>query len=138
MLVCRDGLNVVLTKTNQIIHEKWSKLQDGPRAQVLFYLIILFHLYSLQLNQFCCCSFPSRFFIMFMLLTFWVSLFKVLWLAKELVKNSTRGCDSVCHSLIRQIAGECESVICFLECFILKSMELIIPSHFYLMEKAVF
>ena len=64
----RDGLNMVLTRTNQIVHEKWIKLADTPRLQLL-------------------------------------------WFAKELVRNSVQGADSVCHSLIRQIAGkEFESI----------------------------
>lgn len=33
-LVSRDGLTIVLTKTNQIIFEKWLKLLDSTRAQV--------------------------------------------------------------------------------------------------------
>lgn len=31
--------------------------------------------------------------------------FQILWFSKELVKNNMNGADSVCHSLIRQIAG---------------------------------
>ena len=62
VLIARDGLTMVLTRTNQIIHEKWIKLQDTPRNQLL-------------------------------------------WLTNEFVKNSVQGADSVCHSLIRQIAG---------------------------------
>lgn len=61
-LVSRDGLTIVLTKTNQIIFEKWLKLLDSTRAQIV-------------------------------------------WLCKELIQNGILGSDSVCHSLIRQIAG---------------------------------
>ncbi|XP_050400889.1 integrator complex subunit 3 [Patella vulgata] len=35
-LVSRDGLNTVLLKTNQIIFEKWLKLYDTVRAQILW------------------------------------------------------------------------------------------------------
>ena len=30
---------------------------------------------------------------------------QILWLCRELVKNAAPGADSVCHSLLRQIAG---------------------------------
>lgn len=33
-LVSRDGLTIVLTKTNQLIFEKWLKLLDSTRSQV--------------------------------------------------------------------------------------------------------
>ncbi len=32
--------------------------------------------------------------------------FQLIWLAKELVKSSVGGADSVIHSLMRQIAGK--------------------------------
>ncbi|XP_023931443.1 integrator complex subunit 3 [Lingula anatina] len=62
MLISRDGLTFVLTRTNQLIFEKWLKLQDTPRTQIV-------------------------------------------WFCKELVKNSVNGTESVCNSLLRQIAG---------------------------------
>lgn len=61
-LVCRDGFNTALTRINQIIFEKWLKLRDTSRTQVL-------------------------------------------WLCRELVKNSVIGADSVVTSLMRQVAG---------------------------------
>lgn len=33
-LVNRDGMNVILVKINQILMEKFLKLQDVPRTQV--------------------------------------------------------------------------------------------------------
>ena len=34
-LLSRDSMTTILTRTNQLIHEKWIKLLDIPRAQVL-------------------------------------------------------------------------------------------------------
>ncbi|XP_071116601.1 integrator complex subunit 3-like [Haliotis cracherodii] len=62
VLISRDGLTMVLTNVNMVIHEKWLKLQESARAQLV-------------------------------------------WLCKELVRNNVTGADSVCSSLIRQIAG---------------------------------
>ncbi|XP_064619103.1 integrator complex subunit 3-like [Lineus longissimus] len=61
-LVSRDSLNTVLTKTNQIIHEKWLKLRDVPRGQIV-------------------------------------------WFCKEMVKSNVTGVESVCLSLLKQMAG---------------------------------
>ena len=33
-LITRDGLNIVLTKANQIVYEKWLKIYDAARTQV--------------------------------------------------------------------------------------------------------
>lgn len=61
-LVCRDAFNIILTKLNQIIFEKWLKLKDIARSQIL-------------------------------------------WLTRELIKNSVIGAELVINSLMRQIAG---------------------------------
>ncbi|KAI0237347.1 Integrator complex subunit 3 [Lamellibrachia satsuma] len=36
-LTSRDGLTKVLTVTNQLIYEKWIKMQDTPRTQLLWF-----------------------------------------------------------------------------------------------------
>lgn len=38
-LVNRDGMNIVLVKINQILMEKFLKLQDVPRTQVNLFVI---------------------------------------------------------------------------------------------------
>lgn len=35
-----------------------------------------------------------------------LSFLQIVWLCKELIQNGILGSDSVCHSLIRQIAGQ--------------------------------
>lgn len=62
-LVSRDALSIVLNRLNQIIFEKWLKLKDLGRSQIL-------------------------------------------WLTRELVKNSVIGADLVVNNLMRQIAGK--------------------------------
>ncbi|XP_060576942.1 integrator complex subunit 3-like, partial [Ruditapes philippinarum] len=61
-LVNRDGFNTVLNRLNQLIYEKWLKLKDIGRAQIL-------------------------------------------WLVREMVKNSVTGADLAVNGLMRQIAG---------------------------------
>ncbi|XP_052100494.1 integrator complex subunit 3-like isoform X1 [Mytilus californianus] len=61
-LLSRDGMTIALTKTNQLIFERWLKLLDSTRQQIV-------------------------------------------WFCKELVKNTVTGAESVCTSLIRQMAG---------------------------------
>jgi integrator complex subunit 3 len=61
--VNRDGFNTVLNRLNQLIYEKWLKLKDIGRAQIL-------------------------------------------WLVREMVKNSVTGADLAVNGLMRQIAGE--------------------------------
>lgn len=61
-LVCRDGFTIVLNRLNQLIFEKWLKLKDIGRSQIL-------------------------------------------WLTREIVKNSVNGADTVLNGLMRQIAG---------------------------------
>ncbi|XP_038068017.1 integrator complex subunit 3-like isoform X1 [Patiria miniata] len=61
-LISRDGLSVAWTKLNQIVVDKYTKLQDGVRTQLV-------------------------------------------WVTKEMVKNSVTGVVNVCSSLIKQIAG---------------------------------
>ncbi|XP_052276619.1 integrator complex subunit 3-like isoform X2 [Dreissena polymorpha] len=61
-LVNRDAFSIVLTRLNQLIFEKWLKLKDVGRSQIL-------------------------------------------WLTRELVKNSVVGADAVVNVLMRQIAG---------------------------------
>lgn len=61
-LLSRDGMTIALTKTNQLIFERWLKLLDTARQQIV-------------------------------------------WFCKELVKNTVNGAESVCASLIRQMAG---------------------------------
>ena len=39
------------------------------------------------------------------MLNMYIHLLQILWLCRELVKNGAPGADSVCHSLVRQIAG---------------------------------
>lgn len=60
--LARDGLNLVLSHLTQIILEKFSKLQEACRNQLI-------------------------------------------WLIKEMVKNSLTAVDSLCYHLLRQIAG---------------------------------
>lgn len=59
----RDALNIVLNRLNQIIFEKWLKLRDVGRSQIL-------------------------------------------WLVRELVKNSVIGADTGVGNLMRQVAGK--------------------------------
>lgn len=61
-LVTRDMLGLVLLRSNQLIFEKWQKLLDSTRHQIV-------------------------------------------WFCKELVKNGVANAESVCHSLLRQVAG---------------------------------
>lgn len=60
--LARDGLNVVLTHLAQIILDKFNKLQDSSRTQII-------------------------------------------WLVKEMIRNSVIGVDGLCFHLLRQIAG---------------------------------
>ncbi|XP_071498846.1 integrator complex subunit 3-like [Diadema antillarum] len=61
-LITRDGFGLVWSRLNQLVIEKYTKLQENIRTQVV-------------------------------------------WLARELVKNSVVNADQVISSLIRQIAG---------------------------------
>ncbi|XP_069137872.1 integrator complex subunit 3-like [Argopecten irradians] len=61
-LISRDAMSLVLRHTNQLIFEKWLKLLDNTKVQVI-------------------------------------------WLLRSLVKSSVNGTESVCLSLLRQIAG---------------------------------
>ncbi|XP_033634488.1 integrator complex subunit 3-like [Asterias rubens] len=61
-LISRDGLAVAWAKLNQIVVDKYTKLQEGARKQLV-------------------------------------------WVTKEMVKNSVTGIVNVCSSLIKQIAG---------------------------------
>ncbi|XP_041361023.1 integrator complex subunit 3-like [Gigantopelta aegis] len=36
-LITRDGLNIVLTKANQIVYEKWLKINDAARTQIVWF-----------------------------------------------------------------------------------------------------
>ncbi|GAB6031207.1 Integrator complex subunit 3 [Chamberlinius hualienensis] len=60
--ITRDGLNLVLGHVNQLITEKYLKLQDVSRTQLV-------------------------------------------WLLREMIKNSVLGVDALCYNLLRQIAG---------------------------------
>lgn len=60
--ITRDGLKFVLSQLNQIILEKYTKLNDSCRQQIL-------------------------------------------WVVKEMIKNSVVNCDLLCFNLLRQIAG---------------------------------
>ncbi|WAR00982.1 INT3-like protein [Mya arenaria] len=61
-LVTRDSFTIMLNRLNQIVFEKWLKLKDIGRSQIL-------------------------------------------WLTRELVKNSVLGADGAINTLLRQIAG---------------------------------
>lgn len=60
--VTRDGLALVLTRLNQIILERYLRLQESSKSQLI-------------------------------------------WLLKEMIKNSIPGVDGICYNLLRQIAG---------------------------------
>lgn len=34
--MCRDAFNIVLNRLNQLIYEKWLKLRDAARKQILW------------------------------------------------------------------------------------------------------
>lgn len=119
-LVSRDGMNIVLNKINQILMEKYLKLQDTCRTQVRGAASLAegeegalepgrggswAHLEGTERGGGWHCIHsaamgePTR-------PTFLSASAQLLWLLRELVKSGVLGADGVCMTFMKQIAGE--------------------------------